>query len=183
MAGLAVRQSVTLAGRAERARVARALAGALPGPGHPCGDTVVLLVSELFGNSVRHSGSGADHIDRFGSGPGGRAFSPKGGLVGEATYLPTYLSVFHAARSAALTKDEVAAGLLPRPFYLRHAAVSTWLNAGVPATQVAEWAGHSVDALLRVYAKCIAGQQDEAKRRIDEATRWDDSDHNRLPSG
>jgi len=43
------------------------------------------------------------------------------------------------------------------------------LNAGVPAPQVAEWAGHSVDVLLWVYAKCISGQQDEAKRRIEEA--------------
>ena len=34
-----------------------------------------------------------------------------------------------------------------------------------------ERAGHSVDVLLRVYAKCISGQQDEAKRRIEEATR------------
>jgi hypothetical protein len=42
---------------------------------------------------------------------------------------------------------------------------------------VAEWAGHSVDALLRVYAKCIAGQQDETKRRIEEATQLpDDAD-------
>jgi len=40
----------------------------------------------------------------------------------------------------------------------------------VPAPQVAEWAGHSVDVLLRVYAKCISGQQGEAKRRIEEAT-------------
>jgi len=29
------------------------------GPGHPCGYDAALLVSELFGNSVRHSGSGA----------------------------------------------------------------------------------------------------------------------------
>jgi hypothetical protein len=28
-----------------------------------------------------------------------------------------------------------------------------------------------VEVLLRVYAKCISGQQDEAKRRIEEATR------------
>jgi hypothetical protein len=41
----------------------------------------------------------------------------------------------------------------------------------VPAPQVADWAGHSVDVLLRVYAKCISGQQYEAKRRIEEATR------------
>jgi hypothetical protein len=47
--------------------------------------------------------------------------------------------------------------------------VSTWLNAGVPAAQVAEWAGHSTDVLLRVYVKCIAGQQGEAKRRIEDA--------------
>jgi anti-sigma regulatory factor (Ser/Thr protein kinase) len=50
---------MTVAGRAERARVARTFAGEVLGPGHPCGDVAVLLVSELFGNSVRHSGSGA----------------------------------------------------------------------------------------------------------------------------
>jgi hypothetical protein len=45
MAGRAVRESVTLAGRAERARVARAFVGGVLGPGHPCGDAAVLLVS------------------------------------------------------------------------------------------------------------------------------------------
>jgi hypothetical protein len=32
------------------------------------------------------------------------------------------------------------------------------------------------DVLLRVYAKCISGQQDEAKRRILEATQPADTD-------
>jgi anti-sigma regulatory factor (Ser/Thr protein kinase) len=50
---------VTLAGRPERARVARAFVGEVLGPGHPCGDAAVLLVSQIFSNSVRHSGSGA----------------------------------------------------------------------------------------------------------------------------
>ena len=59
MAGRAVRESVTLAGRAERARVARAFVGGVLGPGHPCGDVAVLLVSELSATAVRHSGSGA----------------------------------------------------------------------------------------------------------------------------
>ena len=59
MAGLEIRESVTVAGRAERARVARAFVGGVLGPGHPCGDDAALLVSELFGNSVRHSRSGA----------------------------------------------------------------------------------------------------------------------------
>jgi anti-sigma regulatory factor (Ser/Thr protein kinase) len=59
MAEAAVRESVTLAGRAERARLARRFVGEVLGPGHPCEDVAVLLVSELFSNSVRHSGSGA----------------------------------------------------------------------------------------------------------------------------
>jgi len=59
MARVTVRESVTLAGRAERARVARAFVGGVLGPGHSCQDDAELLVSELFGNSVRHSGSGA----------------------------------------------------------------------------------------------------------------------------
>ena len=59
MARAVVRESVTVAGRAERARVARAFTAGVLGPGHPCGDDAALLVSELFGNSVRHSGSGA----------------------------------------------------------------------------------------------------------------------------
>jgi anti-sigma regulatory factor (Ser/Thr protein kinase) len=59
MARVAVRESVTLAGRAERAWVARAFVSEVLGHGHPCGEDAALLVSEVFGNSVRHSGSGA----------------------------------------------------------------------------------------------------------------------------
>src|SRR5580698_5542314 len=59
MAGLEVWESVTLAGRPERARVARAFAVGVLGAGHPRGDDAALLASELFGNSVRHSRSGA----------------------------------------------------------------------------------------------------------------------------
>ena len=59
MAGLAVRESVTLA-RAGGAGAGRPrVRGGVLGPGHPCGDVAVLLVSEIFSNSVRHSGSGA----------------------------------------------------------------------------------------------------------------------------
>jgi anti-sigma regulatory factor (Ser/Thr protein kinase) len=58
MARVAVRESVTLAGMPERARLARSFVGGVLGPGHPCADDAQLLVSELFGNSVRHSRSG-----------------------------------------------------------------------------------------------------------------------------
>jgi hypothetical protein len=57
------------------------------------------------------------------------------------------------ARHKALTKAEVATGIAATPYQLRHACVSGWLAAGVPAAQVAAWAGHSVETLLRVYAK------------------------------
>ena len=59
MTGLAVRETMTLAGRPERVQVARQFVGAVLGPGHPCGDAAVLMVSELYSNSVKHSGSGA----------------------------------------------------------------------------------------------------------------------------
>jgi integrase len=100
-------------------------------------------------------------------GPQGRVFiGPRGGVASDTTYL----AVFKQARAAAFTKAEAASPLARRPYELRHAAVSTWLAAGVPAAQVAEWAGHSVAVLLKVYAKCVAGQEEDAKRRIIEAT-------------
>ena len=109
-----------------------------------------------------------DHLAKFGTGPGGRVFTL---ATGKIVTDRAYLKVFHEARAAAFSEAEAASLIARRPYDLRHAAVSTWLNAGVTPAQVAEWAGHTVDVLLRVYAKCVAGQQDEAKRRILEATR------------
>jgi hypothetical protein len=37
----------------------------------------------------------------------------------------------------------------------------------VPSTQVAEWAGHSLAVLLQIYAKCLVGQEEAPRRRID----------------
>jgi hypothetical protein len=51
--------------------------------------------------------------------------------------------------------------------------VSTWLAAGVPSTQCAEWAGHSVAVLHQSYAKIIAGLEPAAHRRIEEALGWE----------
>ena len=79
----------------------------------------------------------------------------------------TAYRVWHKARVEALTPQQVGSPLARRPYDLRHACVSTWLNAGVPATQVAEWAGHSVNVLLKVYAKCVDGQDEVAKTRIE----------------
>ncbi|WP_232794020.1 MULTISPECIES: tyrosine-type recombinase/integrase [Pseudofrankia] len=106
------------------------------------------------------------HLDTFGTTADGRLF--RSGLDGPVK-ASRYLPVWRDARAAALTPAEAASPLARRPYDLRHAAVSGWLNAGVPITQAAEWAGHSVRVLLMVYAKCIAGQDEIARRRIDDA--------------
>jgi integrase len=112
-----------------------------------------------------------EHLEQFGTAPDGRLFS---GIRGRELATITYRRAWTAARRAALTPGEYASPLARRPYDLRHACLSTWLNGGVPPTQVAEWAGHSVDVLLRIYAKCLVGQDELAKRRIAEALRDND---------
>ncbi|MER5215329.1 hypothetical protein ABT063_33475 [Streptomyces sp. NPDC002838] len=56
--------------------------------------------------------------------------------------------------------------LAARPYDLRHSALSTWLNAGVDPTEVAERAGNSVEVLMATYAKCLYGRAVIANQRI-----------------
>jgi integrase len=102
----------------------------------------------------------------LGTTPDGRLFS---GIRGGELPTITYRRAWTKARQAALTATEQASPLARRPYDLRHACLSTWLNGGVYPTQVAEWAGHSVDVLLRIHARCVVGQDELAKRRISEA--------------
>ena len=108
------------------------------------------------------------HLDQIGTGRDGRMFS---GVYGGELASITYRRAWDKARRSALTPADYASPLARRVYDLRHACVSTWLNGGVPPAQVAEWAGHSVAVLLRVYAKCIDGQDQLAKRRIEDALR------------
>ncbi len=101
-------------------------------------------------------------------GPHARLFT---GVRGGDLPTITYRRAWRQARRAVFTDDQQYASLARRPYDLRHACVSTWLNGGVPPTQVAKWAGHSVDVLLRIYASCLEGQDEIAKRRITEALR------------
>jgi integrase len=107
-----------------------------------------------------------DHLARFGTADDGRLFP--GERVEELPHL-TYMRTWRAARRATFTDEIYASPLARTPYALRHACVSTWLNGGVPATQVAEWAGHSVEVLLKVYAKCLDGHDETARRRVQEA--------------
>ncbi|OQO91958.1 integrase [Saccharomonospora piscinae] len=104
------------------------------------------------------------HIEGHGTAGDGRLFR---NLVGGDIAESTVARVWDKARRAALPEIEYASVLGKRPYDLRHACVSTWLAAGVPSTQVAEWAGHSVAVLHQIYAKVIAGQEDAARERID----------------
>jgi integrase len=72
-------------------------------------------------------------------------------------------------RKTALTEAQCRSPLDRRPSDLRHAAVSLWLNSGVPATEVARRAGHGVAVLLKIYAHCIDGRADAANQRITDA--------------
>lgn len=107
-----------------------------------------------------------EHLDAFGTGSDGRLFvAERGGRIGSSTYG----RVWAQAREAVFTPEVVASPLARRPYDLRHACLSTWLNAGVEATRVAEWAGNSLTILMRVYAKCIDGGEQTAMQRVQEA--------------
>ena len=104
------------------------------------------------------------HIASFGLGPGGRLF------VGERNKaeLPvlTINRVWRQARAAVFAPAVYASPLAETPYDLRHAAVSTMLNAGISPTDVAEIAGQSPEVLWRNYAKCLDGGVAELRRRM-----------------
>jgi integrase len=105
-----------------------------------------------------------EHIEEFGTAADGRLFrTATGGMICDTTH------TWAVARTLALVPEQVASPLAGRPYDLRHGAVSLCLNGGVATTEVANRAGHSVEVLLRVYAKCIDGGEEAANRRIDEA--------------
>jgi integrase len=106
------------------------------------------------------------HIEHEGLGLDGRIFrAPRGGYLSESLYGRAW----SAARGHALTPPQAASPLVARPYDLRHAGVTLWLNAGVPAPEVARRAGHGVGVLLKVYAGCIDGEEHTVNARIEDA--------------
>ena len=72
----------------------------------------------------------SQHLHAFGTAPDGRLFrGARGGMLSESVYGRTW----HAARQAALGPALAATALARRPYDLRHAALSLWLNATGPA--------------------------------------------------
>ncbi|GAB6985270.1 tyrosine-type recombinase/integrase [Nocardioides pyridinolyticus] len=117
------------------------------------------------------------HLEHFPTGAQGHLFAARTGRAGKPLSPPydalvsakTIYRVWAAARRSALTAQQADSVLARRPYDLRHACLSTWLNAGVPPARVAAWAGHGVDVLLRIYANCVEGDDKIALSRIDDA--------------
>ncbi|SED34515.1 Site-specific recombinase XerD [Streptomyces sp. TLI_105] len=106
------------------------------------------------------------HIEKEGLKPGDLLMQgEKGGdLAGSVIR-----RAWRRARKEVLNSYEFGTPLGRRVYDHRHTFLTNWLNAGVPAATVAEWAGNSVPVLLATYARCIDGQLDGLKHRIERA--------------
>jgi hypothetical protein len=106
------------------------------------------------------------HLGDHGTTPDGRLFrGARGGMLSESVYGRTW----HAARLAALGPGLAATPLARRPYDLRHAALSLWLNATGDPAEIAARAGNSSRVLHEVCVHCTDGQGDTVSQRIEDA--------------
>ena len=102
------------------------------------------------------------HLVEFGTADR-RAADPE--RAGDDLSDSTYGRVWQTARVEAFTPG-AASPFARRPYDLRHATVSTWLNGGVPLSRspsgrVTAWPSCSGPTL-----QCVAGQGDVAREQI-----------------
>ena len=112
------------------------------------------------------------HLRQFGAAADGRLFpGTRGGMLSESVYGRAW----HAARHAALSPALAATPLARRPYDLRHAALSLWLNATGEPAEVAARAGNSARVLYEVYLHCTDRQEDTVSQQIEDALDTDAS--------
>jgi integrase len=104
------------------------------------------------------------HIAQFGVAPDGRLFRSE---HGNPIQQSTWWQVWQKVRAASLTPAQRESPLMKRPYDLRHSGVTWRLNSGVPPAEIAAWAGHSVEMLMRTYARCVTGMEDVWITRMD----------------
>jgi integrase len=103
------------------------------------------------------------HLHNHSTTPGGLVFrGTRGGLLSDSVYGRAWCH----ARATALGPGLAATPLARRPYDLRHAALSLWLNAGGEPAQIAARAGNSVHVLLTVYTHCIHGHDQQLNQHI-----------------
>jgi integrase len=85
------------------------------------------------------------HHATYGTAPDGRLFrGTRGGPLSESVYGRAW----HAARAIALGPELAASGLARRPYDLRHAALSLWLNTGGDPAAIAARPGTASPSCL-----------------------------------
>jgi integrase len=106
------------------------------------------------------------HLAEFGTAKDGRVFgNERGDVVGTSTYW----RVWEEARAYALPPERADSPLAGRPYDLRHACITRWLNAGVPIAEVARRVGNSPEVIHRRYHGCIDGHEEAANEKISRA--------------
>jgi integrase len=80
-------------------------------------------------------------------------------IVGQLDKVSEYLFPWNRYAFQSFFRDKVdqlhEAGLVKgryRPYDLRHVAISRWLEAGIPVTQAASWAGNTSEVIWSFYA-------------------------------
>jgi integrase len=104
------------------------------------------------------------HIAQFGVAQDGRLFRSENRTPIQPS---TWWQVWQKVRAASLTPEQLASPLMKRPYDLRHSGVTWRLNSGIPPAEIAAWAGHSVEMLMRTYARCVTGMEDVWIARMD----------------
>lgn len=114
------------------------------------------------------------HVKEYPPGSNGKLFVPRPGpggryvpTVGQPIPNNTHEKAWRDARAKELTPG--AAALPAGPSTVRPSAHRCVAAAQRRGTQVAEWAGHSVHVLMQIYAKCVYGQEEAARRRVEAA--------------
>ncbi|MGH3156162.1 MAG: hypothetical protein ACRDNF_06265, partial [Streptosporangiaceae bacterium] len=106
------------------------------------------------------------HLDQHGTAPDGRLFrGTRGGILSESVYGRAW----HTARHTALGPALAATPLARRPYDLRHAALSLWLNATSQPADIAARAGNTTRVLHDTYQHCTHGQHDFVSQQIEHA--------------
>jgi integrase len=106
------------------------------------------------------------HLADHGTAPDGRLFrGTRGGHLSESVYGRAW----HTARHTALGPTLAATPLARRPYDLRHAALTLWLNATSQPAEIAARAGNTPRVLHDTYQHCTHSQHDFVSQQIEDA--------------
>lgn len=86
---------------------------------------------------------------------------------GRALAGSAFRRAWRSARKAVLPPHVYEWPTGRRVYDNRDTRLTKWLNDGIPAVQVAEWAGNSAAVLLATYPRSVDGQLPDHERRLE----------------